>query len=194
VHVNFVSVNLIALNIRKANIMSEFKKFDTQAVTHYFNVRLAKDAQAKEFGENTFVSATFVDSSRLDGDEEMWVEANVTKRNSALASYLEKGDVMSVSGKLTMRRWGDDNEKVAFNLRNAELHVSPGLLATLKERGWTPGSDEVKGAAPAKKSKPTAKGKVAEAPKKRGRPPGKTKIPVEIDLDDDEATDEGEEE
>lgn len=175
--------------------MSEFKKFDTQAVMHYWNVRLAKDAAAKEFGENTFVSVTFVDSSRLDGDEEMWVEANVTKRNSALASYLEKGDVMGVSGKLTMRRWGDDNDKVAFNLRNAELHVEPGLLATLKERGWTPGSEELKGT----EAKPAPK---TVTGKKRGRPPGKATaapaksgkkpIPVEIDLDDDEA-DEGEE-
>jgi len=178
--------------------MSEFRKFDTQSVTNYWNVRLAKDAVAKEFGENTFVSVTFVDSSRFDGDEEMWVEANITKRNSALASYLEKGDVMGVSGKLTMRRWGDDNDKVAFNLRNAELHVEPGLLATLKERGWTPGSEELKGTEkPKGKTKTAAKGgKTAEAPKKRGRPPGsgKAKIPVEIDLDDDEAQDDGNDE
>lgn len=176
--------------------MVDFKKFDTQALTHYWHVRLAKDAQSKEFGENTFVQFTFVDSSRLDGDEEMWVDANVTKRNAVLASYLEKGDVLGVTGKLTMRRWGDDNDKVAFNLRNAELHIEPGLLATLKERGWTPGSEEMKGAEDAKPAKATGK--------KRGRPPGKkndtkapakgkTKIPVEIDLDDDDAEESDEE-
>lgn len=168
--------------------MSDYKKFDTQANTSYWNVRLAKDATSKEFGENTFAEFTFVDSSRLDSDEEMWVSANPTKRNGVLASYLEKGDVVGVSGKLCMRRWGDDNEKVAFNLRNAEIHVEPGLLATLKERGWVPGSEEMKGAAPPAKA----------TGKKRGRPPGsgkatppvkgKTKpIPVEIDLDDDDA-------
>lgn len=177
--------------------MSDFKKYDTQATTNYWNVRLAKDATTKEFGENTFAQFTFVDSSRLETDDEMWVDVNPTKRNGVLSSYLEKGDVVGVSGKLCMRRWGDNNDKVAFNLRNAEVHVEPGLLATLKERGWTPGSEEMKGAeAPVKAAAPTGK--------KRGRPPGSGKtatpvkgkakpIPVEIDLDDDEA-EEGEEE
>lgn len=171
----------------------EFKKYDTKATYAVWNARLAKDAVVKEFGENTFVSVTFVDSSRLDGDEEMWIEANVNKSNAVLASYLEKGDVVGFdNGKLTMRRWGDDNDKVAFNLRNASIVVDPGLLATLKERGWVPGSEEMKGAeeevrVPAKGK--TGKGKAtAEAPKKRGRPPGKkSNIPIEIDLDEDEA-------
>jgi single-stranded DNA-binding protein len=170
--------------------MSDFKKFDTQATTNYWNVRLAKDASVKEFGENTFAEFTFVDSSRLDGDEEMWVSVNPTKRNSVLASYLEKGDVVGASGKLTFRRWGENNDKIAFNLRNAELHIEPGLLATLKERGWVPGSEEMKGAEAIAPKVTTGK--------KRGRPPGSGKaaapvkgkakpIPVEIDLDDDDA-------
>lgn len=175
----------------------EFKKYDTRSSMQYWGVRLAKNAQVKEFGENNFVVVTFVDSSRFDGDEDMWIDANVNKRDTVLASYLEKGDIVGFAGgKLTMRRWGDDNDKVAFNLRNADLVTPPDLFNTLKERGWTPGSDELR--SDEEEEKPAAK----PSGKKRGRPPGsgkkteapkKTKnVPVEIDLDDDEA--EGEDE
>lgn len=164
----------------------DFKKFDTHAVTHYFNVRLAKDAQTVEFSDNKMAKLTFVDSSRLDSDEEMWVEANVVKSQTAMASYLEKGDVLSVTGKLTMRRYGDDNSQVAHNLRNADMKLPIDLIVKLKERGFTPGSDAVKGDAPAAKKKgpgrPAGSGKKADKPAAK-----KTNIPVEIDLDDDDA-------
>jgi hypothetical protein len=171
----------------------EFKKYDTQSSTQYFNVRLAKDAQVKEFSDNKLVSLTFVDSSRVEADEELWVEANPNKGSQALCSYLLKGDVLSFrSGKLTMRRYGDDKEKIAFNLRNAEPVIPIDLLITVKERGFTPGSDTFFGgeevvAKPVKgkPGRPKGSGKVVATTK-----PAKKTIPIEIDLDDDEAEDE----
>lgn len=172
--------------------MSEFKKFDTQTTSAYFNVRLAKDAEVKDFGDNKLVKLTFVSSSRQEADEEMWIEANPSRRDGVLASYLEKGDVVSFSdGQLTFRRYGED--KIGFNLRNATVRVDMiTMSATLKERGWTPGGEEYKGdapAAPVKKGPGRPKGATTSA-SKPAKPVKKT-IPIEIDLDDEEA--EGEE-
>lgn len=169
--------------------MTDYKKYDTSAVTHYWNVRLAKDAEVVEFkDDNKMVRLTFVDSSRLDTDAEMWVEANPVKGNSVSSSYLEKGDVVGLSGKLTFRTYGENNEKFAHNLRNAQVVLSPDLIATLKERGWEPGTETMKGEGGKKKATAKKEEKPAEK-RKPGRPP-KAKIPVEIDLDDDEAVDE----
>lgn len=170
----------------------EFAKFDTHSNTGYHFVRLAKDAQVKNFGDNNLVSLTFVDDSRVESDEPMWVEANPNKGSQPICSFLEKGDIIGFkSGKLTFRRYGDAKDKVAFNLRNAEPVIPPDLIATLKERGFVPGSGELKGSEPP----PKVKGKP-------GRPPGKGKaapvavktkvkaVPIEIDLDEDEAEEE----
>lgn len=166
--------------------MTEYKKFDTKANHQYFNVRLTKDATVKEFSDNKQVSLTFVDSSRRDNDEEMWVDAKVVNSQKAMSSYLEKGDVVTFSsGKLTMRRYGDDNEKVAFSLDNAQVEVTIDLLVQLKERGFVPGAE-----APLKGDAPVKKKSAAPTKGKPGPKPGvKKNIPIEIDLDDDEADD-----
>jgi hypothetical protein len=172
--------------------MSEFKKYDTKATTSYWNVRLTKDAEVKDFGDNKLVKLSIVDSSRSESDEELWVEVNPNKSQHAMTSYMEKGDEFGASGKLTFRRYGED--KVAFNLRNAEVFVSPGLIAILKERGFAPGPDAaLKGdtaaaapvKTPAKRGRPVGSGKVVAT-----KAPAKKTIPIEIDLDDDEAVEE----
>jgi hypothetical protein len=169
--------------------MTEYKKFDTKADTIYYHIRLAKDAEVVTFGDNTFAKLTVVDSSRLDSDEEMWVEINPGKFQTAIASYMEKGDEFGARGKLTFRKYGDD--KFAHNLRNAEVMLPPSLIATLKERGFTPGSDEVKGseakAPPKKKGRPAGSKNTPKAPVKKGKT-----VEVDIDLDEGEA-EEGEE-
>lgn len=169
----------------KLEQMTEYKKYDTKSTYRAVNVRLAKDATVKELGENKFVELTFVDSSRFESDGEMWVTATPMKSQAAMCSFLEKGDVITIdSSKLAYRQYGDEN-KVAFNARNADVVVTIDLLVTLKERGFTPGADApLKGDAPPKK-----KGPGRPAGKKAEPTPTKAKknIPIEIDLDDDDA-------
>lgn len=170
--------------------MTDYKKYDTAAQTVYWNVRLAKDAEVKEFNGDSFTTITFVDSSRNDTDEEMWIGVATNKSQTEICSFLEKGDIIGCRGKLTFRRYGEDKSQVAFNLRNAEIYLLPELIATLKERGFVPGSGNPKGAEDTK-PKSKAKGKAA-APVAAKKGPGRPKkvVPIEIDLDDDEAEDE----
>lgn len=118
----------------------EYKSYDTQDQLTIHNARLAKDAQVIEGGEKPLVKLTFVITSRSDRHSDMWVEATVQDRNSDLASFFKKGDLVGLTGKLALRKWGDNNEKFSIELIRAEIHPTPELFAAAKERGWTPGA------------------------------------------------------
>lgn len=168
-------------------LMSEYKKYDSDDTYVQHNARLTHDATVTSVGEGRkLVKVKFTSEAKgqtKDGDdryETIWVEAIVGDYDADKAAYLKKGDVLSVEGKPALRLWGDDNDKISFELIRARLHLPVSLFQELKERGFDPtGKGGGKGKA---KGKAAAKGK-----------PGKRKPIVEIPDDEDEA-DEGEEE
>jgi single-stranded DNA-binding protein len=82
----------------------EFKKFDTFAQTDYF-VRLAQDPRVfvREDGSHDVV-LTFVDTSRFDNLEDLWVDARVRSYLADRAKKLRKGDTVQVIGKLRFKK------------------------------------------------------------------------------------------
>jgi hypothetical protein len=124
--------------------MSEEKKvYDTDDRWMSYNVRLTKDAEvfpSKDPEKPPMVRLTFVSESRQAADSAMWIEANPTDRQADLCGFLRKGDNFPIDGKLCLRRYGDNNEKFALNLRRAECHINYDLLMKLKERGFVPGA------------------------------------------------------
>ncbi len=101
----------------------EFKKFDTFAQTDYF-VRLAQDPRVfvREDGSHDVV-LTFVDTSRFDNLEDLWVDARVRAYLADRAKKLRKGDTVQVIGKLRFKRMknGDYRGKIYDAVFNA-LH------------------------------------------------------------------------
>lgn len=141
--------------------MAEYRKFDSSSKYINFGARLTKDAETRKLQDGKeLVRISFVDTSRHENDQDMWFEATPGDRQTGLAKYLRKGDTIGVEGKVSMRRFGDNNEKVAFAIRRAELHIPGELFAKLKERGWNPQADSK----PATQSKPPAKKTTAKAP------------------------------
>lgn len=87
----------------------EYKKMDTFAKTTYL-VRLAADPKVwkrDDGGEDVVV--TFIDTSRFDGLEDMWVDARVVRQQSDRAKKYRKGDIVQVEGKLRFKRQDDGN-------------------------------------------------------------------------------------
>lgn len=150
----------------------EFRKYNSDIETKAMNIRLTKDAEVK--GDN-FVKLTFAAESTGEMDATMWWDVIPFDGQAPIASFLKKGDIISVTGRPTLQKWGDDDAKFSLTLKNARLHLDPNLVAELKERGFVPGSKSTGGGA-----KPGAKGK-APPPKAAG----KGKRPV-VNLDDDE--------
>jgi hypothetical protein len=126
----------------------EKKTFDKRSTKDKFEqtgVRIAMDAETKENrGGEKFVRVKFVSESDAPSDEEIWIEAVPVKSEQDLAAFLRKGDILHmISGKLTLRRYGDPcqscgQKKIAHNLRNARFDIPKELLAKLKERGFVP--------------------------------------------------------
>ncbi len=134
--------------------MSDFKKYDSDCLLVCHNVRLTKDAQQIS---DTFVKITFVLTSKNDKDEDIWIDAIPLDGAAPMAAKLLKGDTLSVSGFLTMQKWGD-NDKLSHTLKFAKLSYPLELLMALKERGaGKPGGRKAGPAkskiAPAKKAK-----------------------------------------
>lgn len=135
-----------------------FKKYDSNdSYTAHF-ARLTKDADIKAFDDREIVRITFVSSSRKDAHADMWIDATATDFQADLVKHLKKGDVVSITGKLTMRKYGENQEKVSFGIDRADIIVPPSLFAELKARGFTPGAGKkgaTKAAPPPKKTGPT---------------------------------------
>lgn len=79
-------------------------KFDTYAQTTYY-VRLAGDARTyeREDKEGEDVVITFMDSSRVNNTEDLWVDARVARFQADRAKLLKKGDEVQVEGKLRFK-------------------------------------------------------------------------------------------
>lgn len=136
--------------------MTEYAKFDSASSYENRYARLTKDAEVKSFGDGKeSVRITFVDTSRNENDADMWIEAQAPDRMAEKVKHLKKGDVVDVEGKLSMRRYGDNNEKVAFSIRFAEIRMSPELQGKLKERGYSGAGGNSKPAAKPAPKKPT---------------------------------------
>lgn len=83
------------------------KKFDTYATTIYF-VRLAQDAKVfKRKDEGEDVVLTFCDDSRVEGTEQLWVDARIIKFQSERAKKYLKGDLVQIEGKLRFKLQDD---------------------------------------------------------------------------------------
>jgi len=164
-------------------LMGDYKKYDSDDVYTQYNARLTHDASVTKLADGRkLVKIKFTSEAKgqdKDGNdryETIWVEAIVGDYDADKASYLKKGDVLGVDGKPALRLWGDDNDKISFELIRARLHLPVSLFQELKERGFDPS-----GKGGGKKGKP-AKGK--------SKPAGKRKPIVEIPDDDDDAGDE----
>ena len=131
----------------------DFKKYDSQDTYVIHNARLTSDAQVIETGERAMVKLKFASECRNERYETLWVEATVADRHAGLARYLKKGDVVGVSGKPGLRRWGDDNDKISFELTYAEIMPSIELISAAKERGFAPGGVVAKVKEAAKKTR-----------------------------------------
>lgn len=84
-----------------------YKKFDTFASITYL-VKLAQDAKVytrEDKGED--VVLTFCDNSRIEGTEELWVDARVARFQAERARLYRKGDAVQISGKLRFKRQND---------------------------------------------------------------------------------------
>jgi single-stranded DNA-binding protein len=160
--------------------MSEYKNYDPQDTFTIHNARLAKPADVRDTEKGKMVKLTFVSTSRSETDSDLWVECTVSDRQTDLAAFLQKGDVIGISGKPCLRRFGDNNEKFAFNLRRAEIFPSVDLFVALKERGFTPGTA---GKAPQKTTGLSARALNTYVPPKKLPP----KKPARVihDLDED---------
>lgn len=128
----------------------EYKKYDSKSTFVAHHVRLTADA--KPLGDTTKV--TFVNTSRLDKDSDMWIDA-IASPSDTLAAQLKKGDTISVEGFLTMQKWGDNNDKVSFTLRFAKLHYPLDLLKTLQERASVSGGKRTASAGRRREPDPT---------------------------------------
>lgn len=142
----------------------EYKKYDTEDSWVIHNGRLTADA---EWITDEAVKVTMVSTSRNDNDADIWVDIILGGGQADYASRLKKGDIISATGKLTMHRFGDDHEKVGFQLRLPRVHYALPLLQELGERGESGGKS--------KKAKP------ARGRSRRAEPDREV-----IDLDDEE--------
>jgi single-stranded DNA-binding protein len=156
-------------------VATEFKNYDSSDCYEIHNARLSADAKVITTEGGRMVKLTFASTCRNDRYETLWVEATVGDWQSGLAMHLKKGDTLGVKGKPGLRRFGDDNDKISFELIRAEIMVPPALFVELKERGFTPGADGA-----AKKGKPVAK---------KGKPASVKRTVVEVPDDDDDDED-----
>lgn len=84
-----------------------YKKFDTFATTTYY-VKLAQDAKVftrEDKGED--VVLTFCDNSRIEGTEELWVDARIARFQADRAKLYRHGDPVQITGKLRFKRQND---------------------------------------------------------------------------------------
>lgn len=146
----------------------DYKKYDSQATFIVHNARLTEDATVLEGGDEPMVKLKFVCTSRSDRHSDMWVEVTVGRGQSGLARYLKKGDTLGVQGFPALRRWGENNDKISFEIVRAEIMPRPELIGELKERGFEPGAGNGGGKKPAK-----------------AKPARKVREPEPEDLDDD---------
>lgn len=150
--------------------MSDYKKYDSDDNYVQHNARLTEDARVNEYNGKKLVRLKFTseakgtDKEGNDRYETIWVEATVGDYDAEKAAFLEKGDVLSVEGKPALRLWGDDNDKISFELIRARLHMPISLFQTLKERGFDPSA--AGGSDGGKKGK-TSKGKAGKKTAKK---------------------------
>jgi single-stranded DNA-binding protein len=147
------------------------KKYDSPSNYENLEARLTKDAEKIS---DTLVRLTICDESKAESDSPMWIEITPTDRQAHICSFLKKGDSFYVKGKLCLRRYGDNKEKFALNLRRAEVHISYDLKQKLKERGWEYQAPPPRTGGP--------------SPKATARPPANVKRPVvdPVDFGDEE--------
>jgi single-stranded DNA-binding protein len=148
----------------------DYKKWDSDDNYVQHNARLAFDADVIKLGDGKkLVKLKFTseakgqDKEGNDRYQTIWVEAIVGDYDADKAAYLKKGDVLTIEGKPGLRLWGDDNDKISFELIRARLHMPLSLFSELKDRGFAPGGKGGKGKAAPKKGKKSTK-KIVEIP------------------------------
>ena len=119
-----------------SDLMENRKNYDSDDTLVLRNARVMRDVETKTSSRGEWGKVTFLVTSKSDGDEPMWVDANIPDAQFPLLRALRKGDVLTVEGKLTMRRVG---EKVYFSLRYTRYHLPISLLLELRARGGDQG-------------------------------------------------------
>lgn len=161
---------------------NDYPKYDSDDEFRGYGVRLAKDAETIKTKNGEMTKITFVATSQGDEDEDVWFEGIVNDGQAEKAAGLQKGDVlMSVVGKMAVKRSKEDPTKLFFNLKRVRLHFGIALLVELKARDGG-GKKPAGKATGTKGAKPAAKTAAKPAGKKAARPI--------IEDDEDEDSDE----
>lgn len=148
----------------------EWKKFDSQVQLTVFNARLAKDPRIVEIYEGEIVSFSIVLTSRREKHCDVWYDVLPRKFDADKCKYLKKGDMVSFTGFPCAREWASETgKKMAHEVTDASVIITPALLGELKERGWTPRAKTA-----------------ANAPVKPAVKPVKTPKVAVVDPDDDD--------
>lgn len=146
----------------------EYKNYDSNDRFKQCGVRLTKDAEVRDGANGKMVRLTFVSTSRnkgKNGIDDLWVEANVNDFQAEAASFLKEKDVLhEVDGKPYLRRFGENNERIAFCLERAQLVIPLELFAKLKDRGFKPGQKSDAKPAGKKSGRKTEKRDIQDLP------------------------------
>ena len=181
----------------------EHQRYDSKCFGEYIGARLAMDPTCIETKDgNPLTRFKLVADSKNDRFTPLWLEVNVNQYGSKIASFLKQGDVIhKVRGRLAMRLWGDDNDKVAISLEFADLDIPNELIAELKVRGYDPDGDAnyTDGEDTKKKSNKKVKPSKGKPSKKKEEPEEdedsdeEEEEDLEIEEEEEESDDEDEE-
>lgn len=138
---------------------TEYRKYDSAATLVFHNARVTGDVKVIS---DTFVKVPVVMTSSNEGDDDMWLDVVPFDGQAPIAGFIEKGDLISFEGFLTQQTWGEDKDKTSHTVKRARIHMSPEYIATLKERGFTPGGGGKSKGKGGKVSKPAKGGKPAK--------------------------------
>ena len=183
-------------NSKKSPKKEEHQRYDSKCFGEYIGARLAMDPTCIETKDgNPLTRFKLVADSKNDRFTPLWLEVNVNQYGSKIASFLKQGDVLhTVRGRLAMRLWGDDNDKVAISLEFADLDIPNELIAELKERGYDPDGDANYTDGDDTKKKSNKKVKPGKKPSKKKEEPEEEEDEDEEEEEDLEIEEEEEEE
>ncbi len=139
---------------------TEYKRWDSDSGWWMNGAELKKDPEVRDGANGKMVRLTLVSTSRREGNDDLWVEVNVSDFNADAAAWMKKNDVLHrVEGKDFMRTFGEG--KKSFGVERARLSIGRELMKTLRERGFSPGT----GNAPTSSAKPAAAAKKSRQPR-----------------------------
>lgn len=103
--------------------MTQYKRYDSYT-TYTAMVRLTGEPKVfqgkdKEGKPREDVVLPFVDSSRIEGTEDLWVDARVAPWHAERAKKLHKGDTVQLTGKLRFKK--NDNGEIRGKMYDVQM-------------------------------------------------------------------------